>query len=141
MLEGDFKKTIAVDFDGTIVTMDFPEIGTLKPYAKETVEVLKNEGHNIIIWTCRYAEKEDEVREFLRENEIPYDTINDHVPQDIVNLRHLKPETRKVFADIYIDDRSIFWIDDWRMIASKLGVWEKVLKLWKERLLVTKTSV
>ena len=134
MLEGDFKKTIAVDFDGTIVTMDFPKIGTLKPYAKETIEVLKNEGHKIIIWTCRYGNKEDEVRTFLKENRIPYDTINDHTPGDISNLKHLVPETRKVFADIYIDDRSIFWIDDWRMIATKLGIWEKVLKLWKKSL-------
>jgi hydroxymethylpyrimidine pyrophosphatase-like HAD family hydrolase len=133
MLEGEFKKTLAIDFDGTIVEMDFPEIGALKPFAKETLEVLKQEGHNIIIWTCRYGDKEKQVKKFLADNEIPYDTINDHIPQNVKDLRHLHPDTRKVFADIYIDDRQIFWLDDWKMIAERLGIWKKVLKLWKRR--------
>lgn len=133
MLEGDIKKTIAIDFDGTIVEFKFPDIGGLKPFAKETIKVLKEKGHRIIIWSCRGKDKEDEVRIFLEENEIPYDVINDHTSEDKERIPDLN-YIRKVFADIYIDDRNIFWIDDWKFIAERLGIWKEVLILWKKKM-------
>lgn len=33
-------KTVAIDFDGTIVDDNFPEIGELKPFAKEAINTI-----------------------------------------------------------------------------------------------------
>ena len=46
--------TIAVDFDGTIVTHEYPNIGKPIPFAIETLKKLQQEGHHqLILWTCR----------------------------------------------------------------------------------------
>ena len=49
--------TIAVDFDGTIVTHEYPNIGKPIPFAIETLKKLQQEGHHqLILWTCREGE-------------------------------------------------------------------------------------
>ena len=45
--------TIAVDFDGTIVTHKYPEIGEEMPFAIDTMKALINEGHKLILWSVR----------------------------------------------------------------------------------------
>lgn len=130
------NKTIAIDFDGTIVDFKFPKIGDLKPWAKETVQVLREEGWRIIIWTCRGGIYEDDVKRFLLENSIPFDTINNHTEYDMSKY-HLGG-VRKVYADIYIDDRNIFHIDDWSLIATKLGIWDKVKEKFRQTTLVSR---
>ena len=49
--------TIAVDFDGTIVTNRYPQIGSEKPFAVQTLKMLQKEGHHLILWTCRRDEE------------------------------------------------------------------------------------
>ena len=39
--------TIAVDFDGTIVTHEYPKIGTELPFATETLKMLIKDHHRI----------------------------------------------------------------------------------------------
>ena len=48
---------IAVDFDGTLTMDRYPEIGSPKPYAVETMKRLKADGHYIILWTCRRGDR------------------------------------------------------------------------------------
>lgn len=43
----------AIDFDGTIVEHKYPEIGALKPSAKQVINELYGKGHYIIIWRSR----------------------------------------------------------------------------------------
>ena len=43
----------AIDFDGTIVSDKYPEIGEPFPEAIETIREIKKLGHKIIIWSCR----------------------------------------------------------------------------------------
>ncbi len=45
--------TIAIDFDGTIVEDKYPEIGTERPFATETLRMLIKQRHNLILWTVR----------------------------------------------------------------------------------------
>lgn len=102
---------IAVDFDGTIVTNAFPDIGQLRAGAADTLRRWKDKGWRIIIWTCRGGEAEDACRRFLDRHDIPYDTINE-------NVADLWFETsRKVYADVYIDDRAHGSID-WEQLAD-----------------------
>ena len=45
--------TIAVDFDGTIVTHKYPDIGDEIPFAIDTLKMLMKEQHRVILWTVR----------------------------------------------------------------------------------------
>lgn len=110
------KLTLAIDFDDTIVNSKWPDIGELKPFAKEVINELYNDYNcDIIIWTCRENKELQDVYEFLNKNDIKYTTINENTPAIIKCWSNLN--CRKVFADLYIDDRGIYtpnninWID------------------------------
>ena len=45
--------TIAVDFDGTCVEHDYPEVGLDVEGAVETLKELQSRGHRIILYTMR----------------------------------------------------------------------------------------
>ncbi len=97
---------IAVDFDGTVVNHEYPKIGPLKEGVREALTAFKKAGHKIAIWTCRAGEEEREVRLFLNENKIPYDTVNTPVQGSDLG-------TRKIYADVYIDDKGLRFEDNW----------------------------
>lgn len=113
-------KFVAIDFDGTIVEDEFPKIGRLKPYAKEVINKFKESGGRVLIHTCRTDEQEDIVREFLDDNGICYDTINENHPEMKATYNN---DPRKLGADIYIDDKG-YKVDgiDWLEVAKVLGV-------------------
>ena len=46
---------IAVDFDGTIVEHRYPSIGPEIPFAIETLKLLREERHKLILWTVRIS--------------------------------------------------------------------------------------
>ncbi len=107
---------IAIDFDGTIVEHQFPKIGPLKPGAVKAIKAFKKAGHKIAIWTCRQGQTEQDVRLFLIQNDIPFDTINMPVPgSDLA--------TRKIYADLYIDDKGLRYEENWddirRLVTGK----------------------
>jgi len=105
---------IAIDFDGTIVENKFPQIGALKPHAKEVINHLHDRlGAKIIIWSCRTLRPElNAATDFLKKNGIRYDAIN-------VNYFIPFPNHPKVYADIYIDDRQAGGLpNDWHDILK-----------------------
>ncbi len=53
MLDLARQRTIAVDFDGTIVDDNYPNIGKPKTFAFDTLKRLQNDGHRLILWTYR----------------------------------------------------------------------------------------
>lgn len=98
-------KTYAIDFDDTITTgTEFPEIGELRPHADRVMRRIKENGGEIAIWTCRTGEHVDRIKEFLSNHEIPYDSFNEILPSESLMWGE---GGRKIFADCYIDDRSI----------------------------------
>ena len=106
--------TIAVDFDGTIVENKYPQIGELQSGAQVTLQRLHREGHKIIIWTCRSGERLVEAVNFLLWHGIPFDQVNDNLRE---NIEQYGGNSRKVCADIYIDDRNLFCDEvDWELI-------------------------
>lgn len=112
----DKKETImilAIDFDGTICRGLYPNIDGLQPYAKETIKKLKEDGHYIIINTCRSGEQLLETINWLLEHGIPFDRVNDNAPEQITMYGN---NCRKIFADIYIDDRQIGGLPSWLSI-------------------------
>lgn len=98
---------IAVDFDGTLCTNKFPEIGEQEYIHKNLVDYLLTErkkGNLIILHTCRedMPEREylTEAVNWCKEKGITFDAVNENLLSPFGN-------GRKVFADIYIDDKAI----------------------------------
>lgn len=54
--------TIAVDFDGTIVEHDYPRIGKEIPFAIDTLKMLRQEQHRLILWSVREGKLLEEAR-------------------------------------------------------------------------------
>ena len=104
---------IAIDFDGTIVNDKYPEIGFVNPYARKVINQLHDEGHYIIIWTCRNGEHLTTAINFLLEQDIHFDRVNDQNPD---NRKMYGDSTRKVYADIYIDDKNACGFPGWEEV-------------------------
>ena len=101
------KKIIAVDFDGTLCSNDFPKIGELKKHHKTLHEFLRDEkksGAVIILWTCRAGERLKEAVEACKKWDIPIDYVNENDPE-LIEL--FGGDTRKIVASLYIDDKAI----------------------------------
>jgi len=106
---------LALDFDGSIVDDAFPDIGALKSGAKKIINKLHDEGYYIIIWTCRYTDKEiHSMLRFLSDNKISYDAVNENYP----NL-DFKPWP-KIFYDVLVCDRNLGGIPDWETIYKMI---------------------
>lgn len=110
------KKIIAVDFDGTIVEDAYPNIGKPQLFAFETLKRLKNDGHRLVLWTYRYGKKLDEAVAFCAENGIEFYAINNSFP----NEEFTGKESRKIGADLFIDDRNIGGFPGWGKIYQQL---------------------
>ena len=95
------KKTVAIDFDGTIVEHMFPEIGAIKKNVVDKMKEWYEQGHTIIIWTCRTDQYAEEARKFLDDNEIPYHYFNENPTNPLGDW------CRKILADVYLDDRAL----------------------------------
>ena len=110
--------TVAIDFDGVVVEERYPEIGSLRPGARETIDWLYTSGNWVIINSCRTGAEERAMIAFLRENAIPFHAANANLAHRIEMYGN---DCRKIGADIYIDDRSLFADDiDWQDIRMRL---------------------
>ena len=111
------KALVAVDLHGTIADKNDqhngeydPSAYTLQPGAVEALQELKDDGHEVAIWTCWATE---EARQWLDENKVPYDYINEEAPD------HGSP---KIDARFYVDDKGI----------RHEGNWEETLETLRE---------
>lgn len=100
---------IAVDFDGTIVEDAYPKIGKPQIFAFETLKKLQEEGHRLILWTYRCGDKLDEAVSFCEKNGIHFYAVNKSFAEEEYN----KSISRKIHADIFIDDRNIGGFIGW----------------------------
>lgn len=103
------KLVIAIDFDGTIVEDAYPKIGKPRIFAFETMKRLQKEGHRLILWTYRSGSKLDDAVQFCKENGITFYAVNQSFPEE----KYDNSVSRKIYADIYIDDRNIGGVLGW----------------------------
>lgn len=97
-------KIIAVDFDGCLVTNQYPDIG--EPIQK-TIDALKAEqaeGAKVILWTCRRDEQQTAAVDWCAQHGIHLDAVNRNLPEIVAAFGG---ETIKVFANEYWDDRAV----------------------------------
>lgn len=100
---------IAVDFDGTIVEDAYPGIGKERIFAFETLKRLQQDGHRLILWTYRHGKALKEAVEFCKENGIEFYAVNESFPGEKLDNKR----SRKLNADVFIDDRNIGGILPW----------------------------
>jgi hydroxymethylpyrimidine pyrophosphatase-like HAD family hydrolase len=100
---------IAVDFDGTIVEHRFPDIGGVRIFAFETLLELQAKKHKLILWTHRSGRLLDEALAFCRERGLIFYAVNKNYPEE----KWDEQDSRKILADIYIDDRNLGGIPSW----------------------------
>ena len=93
--------TIAVDFDGTCVEHDYPEVGLDVEGAVETLKELQSRGHRIILYTMRSGSKLDAAVRWFKERKIALWAVNENPEQ------RKWTESPKVYADCYIDDSAL----------------------------------
>lgn len=109
---------IAVDFDGTIVEHRYPSIGKELPFAIETLLKLKEDGHRLILWTVREGKYLDEAIAFCRERGLEFYAINRDYPEE--EQERNNHFTRKLKADLWIDDRNLGGLPDWGTIYEMI---------------------
>ena len=59
---------IAIDFDGTIVTHEYPYVGKPLPLAKEVINMLGKNRHDIFLYTMRDGSELLDAIEYCEEN-------------------------------------------------------------------------
>jgi len=116
--------TIAIDFDGTIVEDEYPEIGKAKLFAFETLRKLQEKGYRLILWTYRNGETLDRAILFCEENGISFYAVNKSFPEEEFDSNY----SRKINADIFIDDRNFGGLSGWGEIYQELIGEEKVIE-------------
>lgn len=95
---------IAVDFDGVLVEDKFPEIG--KPNWEILIPLwrLKYSEHEFILWTSRVDDRLAEAIEWCNTHDLKFVAVNAGSDN---NLKQYGTDPRKIYADVYIDDRAV----------------------------------
>ena len=96
---------IAIDFDGTIVTHEYPEIGRPIKGAIETIKAIIENDHKVFLWTMR-CNKKYRRRDLLQE---AIDYCHDNgVELYSANISPSQFSTsNKQYASLYIDDAAL----------------------------------
>ncbi|KGN74203.1 hypothetical protein HQ47_05945 [Porphyromonas macacae] len=108
---------IAVDFDGTIVEHKYPKIGNEIPFATETLKMLIADRHRLILWTVREGTLLQEALDWCAERGVTFYAVNQDYPEEV---KGVKGFSRKLKADLFIDDRNIGGIPDWGTIYAMI---------------------
>lgn len=129
---------IAIDFDGTCVTHEYPKVGQdigAIPVLKKLVE----NGHLLILYTMRCNKENehylDDAIEWFVKNEIPLYGIQTNPTQKEWTL------SNKCYAQLYIDDASLgcpltFKYKDLVSISRPFVNWEIVEEILRDKKLI-----
>lgn len=117
-------KIIAVDFDGTIVSDEFPKIGKPNYELIRTLRAMQRKGVKLILWTSRNNSCEmgtllTNAIEACEHFGLKFDAINENISE----VKKLTGgDTRKVYADVYLDDHSINAATDRLYWSYRVGI-------------------
>lgn len=102
---------VAVDFDGVLCEDEFPEIGAEVPAMVGAVRRVRAAGHEVVLWTSRTGERLEEALRWCRGRGLEFDAVNEQAPSNREAFEAAYPQgTRKVYADVYVDDHSLEWV-------------------------------
>ena len=93
-------RIIAVDFDGTCVTHEYPKVGRFIG-AEGVLRDLVRAGNQLILWTMRSGEPLADAVAWFAENDIPLVGVNENPTQKEWT------QSPKAYAHLYIDDAAL----------------------------------
>lgn len=109
-------KIIAVDFDGTLTCNGrWPSIGEPNIALITALRNRKQKGDKLILWTCREGTLLDKAILWCEEQGLVLDAVNANLPEIIAGYGN---DSRKIFADWYIDDKSMN-LQDFVVVSDK----------------------
>lgn len=94
------KRTIAVDFDGTCVTHEYPKVGQ-EIGAAPVLRELTDAGHQLVLFTMRSGDELNDAVEWFKSWGIPLYGKNRNPTQDEWTT------SPKAYAHLYIDDAAL----------------------------------
>jgi len=96
----------AIDFDGTLVSNDPITYDIVAPKLEiiDMVKELKQQGHTIILWTCRITHRLEEAKEYLKGFGLVFDYYNENCPEA---ANHEFGDGRKIYAHWYLDNKAL----------------------------------
>lgn len=121
--------TIAVDFDGTIVTDEYPRIGKERPFAIETLKAMIRDQHRLVLWTVREGRCLEEAVSWCRERGVEFYAVNRDYPEE--EKANNNNYSRKLKVDMWIDDRNIGGLPDWGTIYRMVNehkTWKDIIR-------------
>ena len=121
----EYKEIYAVDFDGTLCR--FPAIGNPNYYLIEFLKEKRNQGDIVILWTCREGRLLEDAVEWCKKYGLEFDYINENTKE---NIEKFKNNSRKIFANYYIDDKNMT-VNDLTVKSAGLDntIWQRSLEL------------
>lgn len=123
------QKIICLDFDGTCVTHEYPDIGIDIPYCFEVLKRLEANGVKIILWTMRSGNTLEDAIDWFKSRGIELWGINEN-PQQKESGWSTSP---KAYAPIYIDDAALGCPLIYPKNARPFVDWKAIEKLLQER--------
>lgn len=97
-------KIIAVDFDDTLCFSDWPNLGEPNVRLINFLKKWRDKENKLILWTCQNGSALEMVVDWCKKQGLEFDAINENIPEIIAIYGN---DSRKISADLYIDDRSI----------------------------------
>lgn len=112
-------RDILLDFDGTLSTFNYPDLGQPTCGAREAMQKLQDDGFRVIIWSSRFLDSSiytndemdaarREIMHWLMEHKIPFNGM-------------ARSYVGKAVALAYIDDRGIRFDGDWADVLTAVG--------------------
>lgn len=92
--------TIAVDFDGTIVTHEYPKIGREIPFAIETLKMLIRDQHRLILWSVREGELLQEAVDWCKERGVEFWAVNKDYPEEATKTTIISHVSSKLITSL-----------------------------------------
>lgn len=108
---------IAMDYDTTLFAGSFPELGEpIKEVIDKVKEFQATGLVEVALWTCREGKSLEEAVQRCKEQGLEFDAINENTPYELDYMERQKAKgntfaTRKIYADIYVDDKAPGSID------------------------------
>jgi len=102
----------AIDYDGTLFGGSFEDKGDPFIDVINKAKEFKENGAEVVLWTCREGLKLHEAIVRCKEFGLEFDAINDNSPSQVHFLQKVLRSDgyvfchRKIYADIYVDDKS-----------------------------------
>jgi hydroxymethylpyrimidine pyrophosphatase-like HAD family hydrolase len=99
------QEIFAVDFDGTLCENAWPNIGKPCHDMINWVKQLRQNGHKLILWTCRSGMALVDAIVWCADHGLFFDAVNDNLEE---HKQLFGGNSRKILADFYIDDKAVY---------------------------------